>query len=126
MDDNLLNEGSTLLKLLQELLSIKLVWVKGHHKGQKSIEHHLKDTIHDLANAFLHSDQGYYSPNMTVIDPSSTKVSILFDGLTLKSHVPGYISFNSGLNPYKRLSAKPKVGQKKLQPPTIPMPRIPL
>ncbi len=67
---DLLHEGRTLLSRLRSTTTVTLSWVKGHYSGdKKSIPHILNEAAHDLANEFLHKDQGYFKPIREVIDP---------------------------------------------------------
>jgi hypothetical protein len=72
-------------------MDVTLSWVKGHHNGEKLIQHSLNDEAHSVAYNFITQDQGNYNPSSTVIDPPTAEISILFDHSTLISKVSSFL-----------------------------------
>jgi hypothetical protein len=86
--------------------TVSLTWIKGHYQGKKTIAHKLNDTAHELAYNFLRSDQGYYNPNKTVLDPPSLEVSILHDCLTITSNMSQFIAWGLHSNQLRETICK--------------------
>jgi hypothetical protein len=100
-----------LLKRLKTTTSMTISWVKGHNSGNvKSIPRILSEAAHDLANNFLHKDQGYYNPNKATIDPPSFEASILYDKSTIMSNLSTILKKHFILRQYKMLSVRQRSG----------------
>lgn len=102
-DFDLFHEGRTLLNRLKTFTSVTSSWVP----------HILNDAAHNLANDFLHKDQGYYNPGRVVIDPLSLEVSILHDQSTITSNLPRTLKIHYTLQHNATPFVKQKIGRKR-------------